>query len=288
MATPFDPFIDKYGVLVKKNNDGGDSAQRTGVYYSAVYWKCGDHTAIAKISFELALRKLEVPDQDGNYRRYWDIRHWFSQDCVMSRDNMTPLLIGMGVHGMHKRLFNCLLRWLSRCMFMTNTVRNGVHKEREIHERSIYKHHSFIDSWKLPDFAPFHLGLYIRGFRCWPLYPLLCILDLDLFLNSIQKVLFGKYHKCLPYKLHRKITQSADDINHILELLYAQRRFPTPLSYIARLIYKKRSHMKDFGETPKVLLYKTNSGPQSAIQFYFNDGKNPPLDLLLKSLVEAW
>lgn len=291
MDNPFVRFIDEKAVVTKANGDGGDSAQRTGSYYTALAWRYPAQIQVSKIAFEMALRALEIPNSLGKYARHWDKKHWFSQDCVMSRDNETPLKISMAVHGMKKRLFKSFLGWLSRFGFQYNTVRNGVHRNKKIHDASKFKHHTWLPGWKLPDHSINHLSIYIRGLELWPLYILLPFLDCQFVIDAYLKRLQAWSYKIAPKKLHwfhRKVTKSGDDINYILELLFAERHKTTPLVKWAIAVYKKRPHMQTFGREPKLVNYITTSGPQSAIQYYFSDGREMPIDLLLKPMVESW
>lgn len=70
------------------------------------------------------------------------------------------------------------------------------------------------------------LGYYIRSFQSWYAYPVLLLGDLQLLANSI--------FRCFV----RNPDNVSDDINHTLGLIQAQYTYPTPISYIARKIYK--------------------------------------------------
>ena len=206
---------DNFAMLTKRPDmDGGDTANREGVYYSALSWlgfmdngRC-----------ESSMSKLECPNKRGVYRRHPDPRYWYSHDNVMSRDQITPLIIAMGECKMFKRLFWAMLKWVCRLGFMNNTRRNGQYETKEEHFKSKYHHHEWDYSWKLPDFAPFHLGLYIRAFRCYPLWPLLCVLDFYLLINSLSKLARGRLYKKLPYNWHRKVTRSAECLSNAISL----------------------------------------------------------------------
>lgn len=288
MGDLYSKYIDSKGCVLKSNGDGGDCAQRTGTYYALKAWR-GSLTKVDRINFKRAIKALQVPGQWGKYRRHWNEKSWPSQDCVMSRDNWKSIIVSMGELGLHKELFIAMLRWLCRGMFMTNTIRNGVFRDYKLYSQDPFRHHTWIPGWRIPDFAPFDLGVYIRAFSAWPLWPLLLVLDSELLVNSIIKVIYGRLWKYLPEKITRKVTKSADDINFIIELIQARKRLPTPLSWLARKIYNFRPHMKTFGRTIKDPLYETSSGPQSALQYYFYRSKNdPPLDLMFKALVETW
>ena len=120
-------------------------------------------------------------------------------------------------------------------------------------------------SWKIPDPTLWGFwGHYIRGFWLgWLLYPLLMIFDIDLVVRAISKLKYGKN------------PNNSDDINFIVSLIYAQRRMPTPLGWLAKIIYRHRP-LTHAGGT---------SGAQSALDYYFSfDG--PKFNEVYRSLVE--
>ena len=71
------------------------------------------------------------------------------------------------------------------------------------------------------------LGYYIRAFKMWYLYPILILGDAQLLVNSIIRCIKG-----------RNYDDVSDDINHTLGLLQAQNTYPTPVSWLARKVYK--------------------------------------------------
>ncbi len=71
------------------------------------------------------------------------------------------------------------------------------------------------------------LGYYIRSFRSWYAYPALLLGDFQLLVNSIFRCFAG-----------RDPDNVSDDVNHTMGLLQAQYIYPTPISYLARKIYK--------------------------------------------------
>lgn len=73
---------------------------------------------------------------------------------------------------------------------------------------------------------PGDFGYYIRAFRWGWLYPVLLVSDFQLLVNSVIRVIKGSD------------TDTSDDINHTLGLLQAQNIYATPVSLVARLVYK--------------------------------------------------
>lgn len=70
-------------------------------------------------------------------------------------------------------------------------------------------------------------GYYIRALKAWYAYPLLLIGDFQILINSIIRVIAGFNRDNV-----------SDDINHTLILLQAKNHYPTPISWLARKIYK--------------------------------------------------
>ena len=135
------------------------------------------------------------------YRNPWD-------GCI-SRDQMTGILIGLigskDVYGVFRLALHHALRLF---LFTYNTIKNG--NDPKIAKR------------KLPDLADFSiLALIIRGLGPvkWLLWPILCLLDLQL-LGSI---------------VYNRFTKSSKDdvINMVGRLLVSLEHAPTPVSILA-------------------------------------------------------
>lgn len=109
-------------------------------------------------------------------------------------------------------------------------------------------------------------GRFIRAFKLWFLYPLLPGCDIFILINSIIRCIQG-----------RDLNNVGDDINHIGDLAQAQEIYPTPVSWLARKIYKWLRP----SFTPHV------SGPQYALNWYFRaaSGGNPEFASLWSSIV---
>lgn len=86
------------------------------------------------------------------------------------------------------------------------------------------KHLGFYQNWDMP--GPADVSSYIRAFNAWYLYPILLFTDFAFVVESLIRV-------------EATLGDTSDDINHTLQLLQAQYKFPTPVSLLARKIYKK-------------------------------------------------
>jgi hypothetical protein len=218
--------FDAFHLPVQKDGDGGDTAQRVGTYYFGI-----------KIRKDLGFLNSEYAfhnSQDfnkalGHLEKQPGIfvRHPIQWNEVsdFSRDQQTPLVIAMGMYG----------------------------EQRPRLKRLFRSHASRFFRYQNKDVAsPEHIGFYIRSLRIWMAYPLLVFSDLFMLLNSFILILKGLDKNNV-----------GDDINHTLAVLQARLMMPTPVSWLARMLYKLRPN--NFGNTK---LGETNS-IQGAWSWYF-------------------
>ena len=258
----FGKYKDRYSLIVTSEGDGGDTSFWMGHYYTALYLNHANMRASNRTEFDHVLKKLDVPGEPGNYRRHPDKAKWYSDPDRMSRDQMTALLIAMGFYKLNTRLKDALHRWLKRGMFMTNTRRN--HATPNGTNGKSY-------SWKLPDWSPTFGGVFIRAFGNKYLYPLLFIYDLELLLSALKATFAA--------------SKSGDDLNYLARTVQAREVLPTPISYLARLIYKYGRQWMQYPSPG----YEAINGPQSAIIYYCSRGgwKYPPMDLVWKTTLDT-
>lgn len=275
-------YYDSWGLLAQSapERDGGDSCQRVSMYFIIRYLQNKEHDHVLdkySKAFDQAIKLLYCGK--GRWCRHPDPLMWYGHQWNrMSRDQLVPLIIALGYYGKWRYLLPTLLLLLTCCLFTTNTRRNGVYKDAEEHRaKAPYVKHNY--SWKLPDIGITLLPLFIRASGWRVLYPLLWFFDLEL--------LAGAW-------LARKYPNGAesDANNYICRTLQAKYNMPTWWSTRARSIYRQRPHQEALGYKCKVYEYNTDSGPLSALQYYFRPEKNdwhsdPPLDLLYKDEVEA-
>ena len=180
--------FDDHGLIVQADGDGGDTAQRTGM----LFFRFRDAEA-----FRLALDQLEI--REGIYVRHPYQNGFRNDPNRFSRDQQRAIVIALGSYGMTDRLWN---------LAKAHLLRFGKYQN-------------------LDYLGPSHLGEYIRAFRAWPLYPILCFTDLGLVISSVDIALTD-----------RAKPDQVDDNNHVMALLQAKDVLPTPVSWIARHIYK--------------------------------------------------
>ena len=256
-----DDYFDYADMLVTNEGDGGDSAFFTGHYHLANYANTGQ-------KYNEVFRFLDhLEKQPGLFVRHPDSAKWYSSLDRMSRDQMTPLIILMGYYRMFPRLKRAMIKWLGRGMFMQNTRRNGA--TRENHGQTYRRDGTRRNyNWKLPDWAPTFLSLYIRAFRSPLFYPLLYICDIELLLSALKKRIFGG-------------SKAGDEFNFTSRLVQAQRSFPTPLSCWARRLYIRMPHHPE---------KKGLNALDSYLTWYCkkNSNKNPPIDIEYYPVVSSW
>jgi hypothetical protein len=214
--------FDSLQLIVQADGDGGDTAQRTGMFYYV-------HQDAA--AFTHALDQLEI--QPGIYIRHPHQIDYRSDPSRFSRDQQRPLVIAMGKYRMNDRLWRLAKAHLMR----------------------LGKYQNF-------DFAgPSHVGEYVRAFRARALYPLLFVTDLGLVFDSIDLAVTSQFNP-----------DSTDDNNHVLALLQAQDIMSTPVSWVARKIYKN-FRAPNLGNTT---FGETNTAQGALIWYHRADqGANP-------------
>lgn len=243
-------MTDELGRRIPKEGwvDGGDTLNRVGLYHCGLFYRREMGASEAELAeypfnkeedFDKALDMLESPTVSGWYIRHPDPDFWYSRPGVNSRDQDSPVVIGMGLMN-KKRLFRYFLQHMKRLfLFNGNTRRNGASpKNHGNYERLQtppalswwqklvikYKIPIFTlpegyrnYNWKMPDISGFEFfSYYIRATNIKILYPLLLILDLDMLVNAIIK----KYNK-----------KEYDIINHMNSCCLAYFRMPTPITW---------------------------------------------------------
>jgi hypothetical protein len=254
------PYLDKYDLIVQKDGDGGDSAQRIGM------WAFGSlfNSQPDEVEFYRQLKAITIGA--GEFVRNPDPTKWYSNPLNFSRDQTRALVMAMGVYGFDLALFrnlkNLILNFFRYPNIYPNFTKPG--------DPSYIK--------KVPDIAsPEDLGEYIRAFysagfkSMLLLYPLVLLGDLFKLLGTLISVFY----------VDRDLTQY-DDLNSIMSFLQAFKWMPTPLSWLARKIYCKFRPVIPNKQS-------ITSGPESALWAYFS-GPNDiyPMYELYKPLIEKY
>lgn len=144
--------LDEYGLIVQADGDGGDTAQRMGMYGFAL--ALTGEVPSNNFSFSRALRSLEI--EPGVCVRHPFQTDFRSDPKHFSRDQQDPLIIAAGA-------------WENRSfvkrMFVSQIKRLFTYQNKDIG-------------------GPATAGIYIRALNAWYLWPLLLLCDLQLLFNA--------------------------------------------------------------------------------------------------------
>lgn len=285
MSRDIRDYIDKHGLIVQSNGDGGDTFHRMNMY--AVGLKKREELGISnkglpKIDLEEALNKLECQKWKGNYVRHPNPNSWTSHCDRLSRDQAIPFIYATGKMSLMSKLIPFLIWNIIRLGFMTNTRNN-----HSMPGDSNYK-------WKIPDWnGPRIWAMYIRS-----LLPILILAGLVIGLFNIVLLsklvvivvgilLLGDLHNLfnslVKVLIYDENEVNSDDLNHILVLMQAKEILPTPIGWLARKIYVK------YRESPKAPDggYKSDFAPQKCLDHYFReDNGGPPMDDVFRPILE--
>jgi hypothetical protein len=191
--------IDAHGFIVQADGDGGDTAQRMGMYWAGFLLNAARVTTTLPKLPTLTLDKL------SSYMRHGFVRHPFqdgfrSDPAHFSRDQQDPLVVMMGLLDIDD-----YLRW---------TLKNQLKRSGRYQNR---------------DWANLNtVSLYIRAFKARHLWPLLLVTDLGLIVSGISHWVKRKRDP-----IHTDIN------NHVIRLAQAQAILPTLTSWLARKLFKR-------------------------------------------------
>lgn len=248
-------YIDDYGLIVQSDLDGGDSANRVGLYGVASEF----NPLATKDNFNVMA--VLVEPEPGLGIRHPDPDKWYSKLKYFSRDQHSALILGGILAGNTE---------LVKRFFHKHLSRFGAYQNFQFNSTDVDGKYKFVTG----DIAsPEHWGYYIRGLNMWYLYPLLPVCDLFMLINSL--VIIGKSWY--------DADDTSNDLNHIAALLMTKKIYPTPVSWLARKVYKwfrsnagvnNENRLKGFA-------------PQTALDHYFRvEAKGPPINELFAPFLE--
>jgi len=241
--------VDKYGLPISEG-DGGDSLHhyftgelRLRLAMNPIKWSLKDQSpqlknavdGISKLcSTDDAFKNLEV--QPGIYIRNPDPTQWVSDPRNVSRDQLTAVIAFLSYTTDKVRLWNLLKACLKRYMFAQNIYPNWVDPRTQA------------VTAKTPDFiTPDLWTLFARGLLGAWSWPINFFLDIFILLSVIFKL-------WAPLSVDGTLTfrwpgpGDTDDDNMHNVLMVSQYRYPTPLSWFARKLFKKY-RKPNFGNT---------------------------------------
>lgn len=224
-------YYDSNGLIVQQDMDGGDTAGREGDYWfaQALYAQgpCGLEVSQLE-EFDRVLTLLQA--SPGVF-----IRHPRANPIVppekawndpsdFSRDQAISIILALGEMCQYDILRPMLWQQIKRLGVYQNFSMKWS-KDKPDNDNDYKQIYSKL--WIKGDIGgPQDINYYIRGFKAWYLWPILLLGDLFLLTNSCIRVIVGNDDN------------TSDDINHTLALKQAQRHLSTPISWLARKIYK--------------------------------------------------
>ena len=217
-------YIDDFNMITTSDKDGGDScAYGFAILYSVAV--LNKHSSYAYLDSEIpeitktAYAKSVLEKQSGRYIRHPDSSMWYSKIYTLSRDQLTPLLVYLGVKGSWAQVLRLFFAHSLRFfLFAWNTRKNAALPNTPGY------------SWKLPDLTgPDIWATWIRILRLYPLYPLLFLFDTPTLIGAV---------------IYRFFSTSTLQMNHALLTDFSTRIMPTFTSLLARRIYGKNTPIK--------------------------------------------
>jgi hypothetical protein len=245
--------------------DGGDTCANEFTLLYARYYKIKFLMADERVAIDHKLRAV-YDKPSGLYVRHPDPNCWYSDINRFSRDQMRPLLYFLGLPIKHlgmkahrRNLFKQHLKHL--LLFTWNSKRNFQYETPE--EHALKSTPDVKHNWasKMADFTgPETWATWVRVLRCRALWPALLVLDTQILITSI-----AKQFQFAAYKLGWVKKFKHDQRNHALGVHFANLVMPTPISWLAKLIYGKTL-------------------PQTAFKSFWSHPSEPPIDMYIGKL----
>lgn len=222
------PAIDKFDLIAETTGDGGDSAQREGSLL--VYAYCAlQEGKITQAEFDeiqdryLAnYKRLREKCMPGEIRRHVDESMWYGENLRMTRDQWTPNVVAIGIikNNLKVKLDMLLGMALRGFLFTTSFYKNHEPKSRS--------------SFKSPDLTVLSSWSYVLRWFGWAFFPLIALFDIDLLIGSL----------IWKYRISKPDNTNTDILNHVISLLQAKYKCPTPISWLARKVLKPEEVLK--------------------------------------------
>lgn len=306
-------YIDDYGLIVqhlkRTKGEGGDTLQRVCMMKIAIeiirkkkptYDLRGFPYEIDS-DFQMALNWLEHERRKGQYRRHPDWKMWYSRwGTHCTRDQARPLVPALGITKSYDRLFDFFFRHLTRraLLWMDANRKNHQWEDRAEHEHNTDGAWNG-DKWRWPDpTGPQFWASYFRAFFYEKEY-IVALVELSILPIFWNYQLDWKWIFILPsvilnvLDIHTLVasvqnacSKKTGEINHIVDLAWANMSYPTLVSFLAKLVYcfKRRTPVP----APKNgAMLDENFGPQMVLNHYFrpeNDGG--PMNQIWKHVID--
>jgi len=253
-------YLDDYDLVVQKDKDGGDTANKIGLLGVASYFL---KDVTLKNYVNNSLVKLIVSTEPLLMVRNPKPRVFWSDPNHFSRDQQSAVVLGAALTDRLELVKDLAKAHLKRYGAYQNFQLFG--KTEDVNGKTT--------PVKGDIASPEHLGYYARALNLYVFYPLLYVSDLFMLINSIVIVI----------KSHRDPDDTSNDLNHIAALLFTKVKQPTLLSWLARQVYvrlranagkDKQSRLQGFA-------------PQTALDHYFREETGaPPINEYFRPFLE--
>lgn len=220
-------YTDKYNLPVVETGNGGDTAHSFGVLYSCLALLQTD-TSPSYNATVGNLRPIEYP-QGFFVRNPNPADKAASSYRTFSRDQSVSL--------------QCSLVLWNRSDLLWQIVRARYQYNHLMHFNDM---EGDLILTKTPDVpSPNEFALWIRGLKCWYLYPLLYVFDAALILDVL---------------IFRKYNLWDADVKTLSQLAASEHRYPTLFSKLAKYLFKRTDAVKHMRN------YYDNSNPGQSIR----------------------
>jgi hypothetical protein len=208
------------GLLQQTNTDQGDTANRTGIYYTLLALSDAHSDDLGRLTAQGYRRDLEkLQTADGEYCRAPDKSKWYAFPGCFGRDQHAPLILAAAANKDTRSLWNLVKRFPLRLFFHQNTYQMGPSSPRAF-----------------PDIpTPGELSCVLRGFTVskW-LLPLTILPILVCDLLSLTDNIFRKLGS----------RWGADNLI-AARLCYELSHYPTPFTLLNKAIYKRSDYVSN-------------------------------------------
>ena len=147
-------YRDRFGVIVQRDGDGGDTCNRIGMLYGclSILQAPDDMNRPPEDGFCITEARLAATLPTGRYRRHPDSSKWYSNINNVTRDQMSPMICAMVLNGT-----TTLLIWHFKARLKRGLLHFSTQDQVEGTPGKV--------RYKLPDLpSPMELAAFIRGF----------------------------------------------------------------------------------------------------------------------------
>lgn len=221
--------LDEYSLVVQYDRDAGDSAYRSALF--AILLKLNNHPQ-AKEYYDVMLHHLQI--SPGIFIRTPTENFWGSNPNNLSRDQAEKILLAAYLFQDQQTYDTWYNKMYHRQEELIEITPHGkllslINKIIPFHQNVHPGTDAPPEFRKIPDLIGINeITNRIRAKHKWYLYPVLMLLDFSYIIG-------------VPL---RRYNEWDGDSRTVIDLIYANEIYPTPLSYLAKLIYKHTDYIE--------------------------------------------